>query len=70
MNVFHRSLLSRVHGFGGTPGDFNFAADILNLAEQEADSWTNRPDDASRIPDTLGEAARFLRRCSKDDDAE
>jgi hypothetical protein len=50
-----------VRGAGGTTGDFNFAADILNMAEYEASLWTNRADDAIRIPDVLGTAAKILR---------
>lgn len=61
MNAFVKSLVDRVNGAGGNAGDFNFAADILDMAAHEADGWTGRFDDATRIPDVLGEAARALR---------
>ena len=61
MNTFHRLLIQRIQGAGGLPGDYNFAADILDLAAQEGDGWTSRTDDACRIPDMLGDAARVLR---------
>jgi len=65
-----KSLDDRIRGAGGQPGDYNFAADILDMASYEASQWTNRCDDARRIPDVLGEAARFLRACAKEDDSE
>jgi len=62
---FLKSLEDRVKGHGGTGGDFNFAADILDMSAHEADRWTNRADDATRIPDMLGDAARYLRGCAQ-----
>jgi hypothetical protein len=42
-------------------GNYHLAADIVDLCAAEADTWTNRSDDATRIPDVLGDAVRELR---------
>jgi len=58
---FHGDLMQRVFMTGDTsPGNWNFAADIVRICANHMDGWTKRFEDASRIPDVLGEAASAL----------
>jgi hypothetical protein len=60
--TFHMQLRDRVMAFGdATDGQWHLVADILEHAATEACRWTNRADDARRIPDMLDEAVRFCR---------
>ena len=63
MDVLGNSIFGRC--LGACPpiqaGDLNFAAAIVELCEQEARRWTNRPGDALRIPDMLNDPCRELR---------
>jgi len=57
-----QEIIRRLEHYGYTsPGGFNLAADILELAAHESDNRTNRADDAMRIPDMIGDTARMLR---------
>ena len=61
-NNFHMQLRDRVEASGDTSsGNWHLVADILEHAATEATKWTNRADDARRIPDMLDDAVRFLR---------
>lgn len=44
-----------------TEGDCNYLADILEIVAAEAGRWTNRWDDAVRIPDMIHDHARMFR---------
>lgn len=56
-------LIERVEQAGDlSPGAFNLAADLLDIASTQAAGWTNRADDAVRIPDMLYDASIDLRR--------
>lgn len=66
MDPFTLSLKQRVEAFGGQPGDFNFAADILRIIALQSEGWTHRRDDAIRIPDMIYERARCLAEYAKD----
>ena len=60
--TFAEQLEQRIEMSGDTsPGAWNLAADLLKLVVEEASRWTNRADDAVRIPDVINEAARVLR---------
>lgn len=62
---FEKRLLSRIQMFGDTnPATYNFAADIIQLCSDESNLWTNRLDDASRLPDVLFEASEEIRNAS------
>jgi hypothetical protein len=57
-----KELIDRVKAAGDTsPGQWHLAADLIFIAAVEASRWTNRADDAVRIPDMLSEAEQRLR---------
>ena len=59
---FAEQLIQRVERAGDlSPGAFHLAADLVDLCVIEAQGWTNRPDDAERIPDALYEGVMALR---------
>jgi len=58
-------VVVRMRQFGysdSCPGVYHLAADLLAIVEDEVRTWTNRADDAVRIPDVIGEAVREVRR--------
>lgn len=58
-----KELVERVNASGDTsPGQWNLVSDILFIAAHEACRWTNRTDDAIRIPDMLSEASDYMRK--------
>lgn len=60
------SLLNRMVWAGATkPGDYNLAADLIMICVDEADGWTNRADDATRIPEMLRDGVRALRQAAE-----
>lgn len=64
--TFLLQLFERCELFGGDMvPTLNFAADLLRIASNEASGWTNRYDDAMRLPDVLAEAAEALREESR-----
>jgi hypothetical protein len=57
-----KECIDRVKASGDTsPGQWNLAADLMFIAAAEAEHWTNRADDATRIPDMLMDCERYLR---------
>lgn len=57
-----KELIDRVKASGDvSAGQWNLAADLIFIAAVEASRWTNRWDDAMRIPDMLSEAEQRLR---------
>jgi hypothetical protein len=64
--TLEKALRQRVEQTGDTsPGNWNFAADIVIICAMYASGWTNRTDDAMRIPDMLDEVGLALRECAK-----
>lgn len=62
MSKLYRQLADRVRANGDTsPGQLNLIADILSTVSHEAGHWTNRADDATRIPDMIYDASREFR---------
>lgn len=58
----HMRLRDRLEATGDmSPGQWHFMADVLEHTATEATRWTNRADDARRIPDMIDEAVRFCR---------
>jgi len=43
------------------PGDNNYLADVIEILADEMRTWTNRADDAQRIPERLRDCSRFFR---------
>ena len=67
-NPFHAALLQRVIATGDTsPGNWNLTADVIQLCALYMTGWTNRFDNASRIPDVLYEAADAMREEVRDE---
>lgn len=65
MTDLDRKLAERVIATGDTtPGNWNMVADILELVANYTEGWTNRCDDAMRIPEVLWEASMRLRQCA------
>ena len=63
---FEKQLLERIERSRDTsPGAYNLAADLLDLAVIEAEGWTKRSDDAVRIPDRLYDGVRALREAAE-----
>lgn len=61
-----KMIAHRIVQSGDTsPGAYNLAADIVQMCVDESAGWTNRWDDAMRIPDVLGEAERELREAAR-----
>lgn len=66
MKTFHKQLQDRLEATGDfSQPMWHFMADVLEHAATEADKWTNRADDARRIPDVIDEAVRFCRENAK-----
>jgi len=64
--TLEQQVTQRLEHAGDTsPGAFNLAADILELASIEAWQWTNCPEDAGRIPHMIDDAVRQLRQIAK-----
>lgn len=64
--TLEKALRRRVEQTGDTsPGNWNFAADIVTICAMYAEGWTNRTDDAIRIPSMLDEAGQALCECAK-----
>lgn len=62
MKPFHKQLKDRLEATGDVSSStWHFMADVLEHAASEADKWTNRADDARRIPDMIDEAVRWCR---------
>jgi hypothetical protein len=60
-------LIERIQASGDeSPGAFNLAADLVTILSHEASLWTNRADDATRIPDMLADVARYLEQAARD----
>lgn len=58
---FHRDLEERIRQYGDiSPGCWRLVADIVKICASHMDGWTNRYDDAQRIPDVLAEASAHL----------
>lgn len=65
MRKFEIDLAERVMLTGDkSPGNWNFAADIVTICANYMEGWTNRTDDAMRIPQVLDEASHHLRQCA------
>jgi hypothetical protein len=63
MNHLAKLILARLDFVGDdSPALRNLAADIIELCAQEAAGWTNRADDACRIPDMLYETVSSIRK--------
>jgi hypothetical protein len=61
------TLRKRIEASGDiSPGAFNLAADLLALTANEAGRWTNRCDDAMRIPDMIYDGVDYLRAKAKE----
>jgi len=67
----YQELERRMNAATGTPtaGDCNYLADVLSIVSTFADGWTNRADDAIRIPDMIAEQARYFRQLAKTKEA-
>lgn len=66
MKAFHKQLQDRLEATGDfSQPMWHFMADVLEHAATEADKWTNRVDDARRIPDVIDEAVRWCREEAK-----
>lgn len=66
MKAFHKQLKDRLEATGDfSQPMWHFMADVLEHTANEADMWTNRADDARRIPDMIDEACRFCREEAK-----
>lgn len=62
MTTLAKQIIDRVEAAGEySAGAFNLAADLIELASHKAEGWTNRADDAIRIPGMLYDAVRVLR---------
>jgi len=60
------TLRKRIEASGdSSPGAFNLAADLLAIAASEANHFTKRFDDASRIPDLIYDGVNYLRAKAK-----
>jgi len=65
MRKFEIDLAKRVIATGDiSPGNWNFTADLVHICADYMDGWTNRMDDAMRIPQVLDEASLHLRQCA------
>jgi len=64
---FHEALIQRIELSGDTTSAaWSLAADLVRICAIYMSQWTNRSDDASRIPDVLNAAADTLRGVAND----
>ena len=61
-----KELIQRCEMTGDFVPSLNFAACIIEMMVMEAESWTNRADDAVRIPDMMMDHAVALRQKAKE----
>lgn len=63
LDINTRELIKqRIEATGdNSPGQWNFVADILQIVGNEAQGWTNREDDATRIPQVIYELSDYCR---------
>ncbi len=65
--TFEQLLLDRIERSGDTsPGAYNLAADLLHITANEMRGWTNRCDDAMRIPDHIYDGVDVLRKKARE----
>ena len=61
-NLFEEALFERVAQTGDlSPGNLNFAADIVGICARHMEGWTPEYDNVVPPCDVLGDAADYLR---------
>lgn len=66
MTAIRQLIDQRIVATGDTrPGQWNLVADILQMIAREAQGWTNRADDAIRIPDMIYELSDHCRQTAQ-----
>ena len=64
--TLQQELIQTVEMSGDTsPGNWNFAASLIEICANDGYRWTRRADDALRFPAALEEAAEVLRAKSR-----